>query len=153
MLFRSHISAVAFAGKLNGFKTIGVIRGDELGVDLDKTLASNPTLHFANECGMTFKFVSRTDYRNKASQEFIQQLKNEFDNFYLVPEGGTNELAIKGCEEILSEETEKFDTICVAVGTGGTISGIINSAQSHQKILGFPEIGGASCRERVLRLV
>ncbi|MFK5878379.1 MAG: pyridoxal-phosphate dependent enzyme [Flavobacteriaceae bacterium] len=140
--FSNHISAVAFAGKLNGFKTIGVIRGDELGVDLEKTLASNSTLRFANECGMQFKFVSRTDYRNKASQEFIQQLKDEFDNFYLVPEGGTNELAIKGCEEILSEETERFDAICVAVGTGGTISGLINSAQSHQKVLGFPALKG-----------
>ncbi len=140
--FSNHISAVAYAGKLNGFKTIGVIRGDELGVDLEKTLVSNPTLRFANECGMTFKFVSRTDYRNKAFQEFIEQLKDEFDNFYLIPEGGTNDLAVKGCEEILSKETESFDVICVAVGTGGTISGLINTAKLHQQVLGFPALKG-----------
>lgn len=140
--FSNHISAVAFAGKLHGFKTIGVIRGNELGDDLEKTLQSNPTLRFANECGMQFKFVSRTDYRAKAFQEFIQQLKDEFNDFYLVPEGGTNNLAIRGCEEILSEETEIFDAICLAVGTGGTISGIINSAKSHQQVLGFPALKG-----------
>lgn len=151
--FSNHISAVAFAGKLNGFKTIGVIRGDELGDDLEKTLSSNPTLRFANECGMAFKFVSRTGYRNKASQEFIQQLKDEFSDFYLVPEGGTNELAIKGCEEILSEETENFDTICLAVGTGGTILGIINSAKPHQQVLGFPALKGDFLNDEINKYV
>ena len=151
--FSNHISAVAFAGKLNGFKTIGVIRGDELGVDLDKTLQSNPTLRFAKECGMTFKFVSRTDYRTKTTSEFIQQLKNQLGEFYLVPEGGTNDLAIKGCEEILTNETDKFDVICVAVGTGGTISGLINSAKSHQKILGFPALKGDFLKDEINKYV
>ncbi|MDC9722903.1 MAG: pyridoxal-phosphate dependent enzyme [Urechidicola sp.] len=156
--FSNHISATAFAGKLHGFKTIGVIRGDELGDDLEKTLQSNPTLRFAHECGMQFKFVSRTDYRKKASQEFIEQLKDVpiaigMDDFYLVPEGGTNDLAIKGCEEILSEETENFDTICLAVGTGGTISGIINSAKPHQQVLGFPALKGDFLNDEINKYV
>lgn len=151
--FSNHISATAFAGKLHGLKTIGVIRGNELGDDLEKTLATNSTLKFAHECGMTFKFVSRADYRNKASSEFIQQLKDEAGDFYLVPEGGTNELAIKGCEEILSEETEGFDVICVAVGTGGTMSGIINSAESHQNVLGFPALKGDFIKDEINKYV
>lgn len=147
--YSNHIAAVASVGKLNNFKTIGIIRGDELGIDLEKTLKNNPTLRFAHECGMRFKFISRSDYREKSSKEFSVCLKKEFGNFYLIPEGGTNDLAIKGCEEILNKETEKFDYICVAVGTGGTISGLINSAKNHQKIIGFQALKGGFLEEEI----
>ena len=140
--FSNHIAATAAAGKMAGFKTIGIIRGDELGKDVTKTLLQNETLRNAYENGMQFKFITREAYRNKTSEEFINQLKKEFGDFYLVPEGGTNALAVKGCEEILTNEDEKFNYICCAVGTGGTISGLINSAKNHQKVIGFPALKG-----------
>ncbi|MGG6230302.1 1-aminocyclopropane-1-carboxylate deaminase/D-cysteine desulfhydrase [Tenacibaculum sp. SDUM215027] len=140
--FSNHIAATATAGKIAGFKTIGIIRGDELGKNLETTLSQNATLKNAHDNGMQFKFVSREAYRNKTSEAFINQLKKEFGDFYLVPEGGTNALAVQGCEEILTNEDEKFDYICCAVGTGGTISGLINSAKKHQKIIGFPALKG-----------
>jgi 1-aminocyclopropane-1-carboxylate deaminase len=136
--FSNHIAAVAFAGKEQGFTTIGVIRGDEL---FDK-IEENPTLKFAQENGMKFEFVSREDYRNKGKASFIEDLKQRFGNFYLIPEGGTNELAVKGCEEILTAEDSIFNYVCCAVGTGGTISGLINSAAPNQNILGFPALKG-----------
>ena len=136
--FSNHIAAVAFAGSENGFKTIGVIRGDEL---VDK-IQENPTLKFAQECGMQFEFVTRNQYHNKNDASFIDYLKLKCGDFYLIPEGGTNELAVKGCEEILTADDNEFDYICCCVGTAGTISGIINSSNSVQKILGFPALKG-----------
>jgi len=136
--FSNHIAAVAYAGKEQGFKTIGIIRGEEI---QDK-IEQNPTLKFAQENGMQFEFVTREDYRHKCEASFIEKLKEKFGDFYLVPEGGTNELAVKGCEEILTDEDAVFDYVCCAVGTGGTISGLINSALSHQKVLGFPALKG-----------
>ena len=136
--FSNHIAAVAFAGKEQGFKTIGIIRGDELSNKIDE----NPTLKFAQENGMEFEFVSREMYRNKSETSFLETLKEKFGDFYLVPEGGTNELAVKGCEEILTEEDAVFNYVCCAIGTGGTISGLINSALPNQKILGFPALKG-----------
>ena len=140
--FSNHIVATAVAGNLAEFKTIGIIRGDELGVDLTRTLSQNSTLKNAHENGMQFKFVSREVYRNKTSNEFINALKDEFGDFYLIPEGGTNLLAIKGCEEILTNEDDKFDYICCAIGTGGTIAGLINSVKENQKVIGFPALKG-----------
>jgi len=151
--YSNHISATAYAGKIHGFKTIGVIRGDELGKDLATTLARNATLKFASDNGMRFYFVSRSRYRNKMDVNFIAELKDVFGDFYLIPEGGTNELAIKGCEEILTKEDSEFDYICCAVGTGGTISGIINSIQPHQKILGFPALKGDFLHEEIENLI
>ncbi|WNH09180.1 1-aminocyclopropane-1-carboxylate deaminase/D-cysteine desulfhydrase [Thalassobellus suaedae] len=136
--YSNHIAAVASAGQISGFKTIGVIRGDELANKID----SNPTLRYAKQCGMTFKFISRTLYREKTSEEFLNNLKEEFDDFYLVPEGGTNHLAVKGCEEILTSEDASFNYICCAVGTGGTISGLINCSDPSQEVLGFPALKG-----------
>ncbi len=141
--FSNHIAATAAAGKLFGFKTIGVIRGDELSLNLNKTLNNNPTLQLAHKYGMQFKFVSRTDYRLKNKPNFSNKLHNEFGCFYELPEGGTNLLAIKGCEEILKPKDTDFDYICVAVGTGGTIAGIINSSKQNQNVLGFSALKGS----------
>ncbi|WGH75111.1 pyridoxal-phosphate dependent enzyme [Tenacibaculum tangerinum] len=140
--YSNHIAATAAAGKMAGLNTIGIIRGDELGRNLSHTISQNETLKNAFDNEMQFKFISREAYRNKASEAFITQLKEEFGDFYLVPEGGTNKLAVQGCEEILTNEDEKFDYICCAVGTGGTISGLINSAKKHQKVIGFPALKG-----------
>lgn len=136
--FSNHIAAVARAGHEQGFKTIGVIRGEEL----EENWQNNPTLQLAHEHGMQFHFVSRSDYRHKTDADFLQQLKKTFGEFYLLPEGGTNELAVKGCAEILTEDDASFDYICSSVGTGGTVAGIINSTQPHQTVLGFPALKG-----------
>lgn len=136
--YSNHIAAVAAAGRDYGFETIGIIRGEELALKYQE----NPTLKKASENGMQFSFVSRTQYRDKTNPDFLAELKQQFGDFYLIPEGGTNELAVKGCEEILTADDELFDFICCAVGTGGTISGIINSLQPHQKALGFPALKG-----------
>ena len=140
--FSNHIVATAVAGNLNGFKTIGVIRGEELGIDLKKTIANNSTLREAQKNGMEFLFVSREEYRQKTTEKLITKLREKVGDFYLIPEGGTNEVAVKGCEEILTNEDDFFNYICCAVGTGGTISGIINSAKKHQKVIGFPALKG-----------
>jgi 1-aminocyclopropane-1-carboxylate deaminase len=147
--FSNHILAVAAAGKEQGFKTIGIIRGEEL---KDK-IAENPTLKKAQDLGMVFEFVDREIFREKSSPKFIQQFVEKFEDFYLIPEGGTNELAVKGCEEILTVTDEKFDYICCAVGTGGTISGLINCSKSSQQVMGFPALKGDFLREDICKFV
>src|SRR5690606_2585407 len=132
--YSNHIVATAAAGKEFGFQTIGIIRGEEL---VDK-VDGNPSLAFAKSCGMKFKFIDRKTYRNKNDKDFIRDLKSEFGDVFIIPEGGSNELAVKGCEEILYESTDAFDFVCTSVGTAGTISGIVRSSKEHQRILGFP---------------
>lgn len=136
--FSNHIAAVANAGALHNLKTVGIIRGEELANNIE----ANPTLKFAQSQGMLLEFISRSQYREKSSDAYLEQLHSKFPNAYIIPEGGTNDLAIKGCKEILTDSDSQFDVICCAVGTGGTISGLINSSKSHQKVLGFPALKG-----------
>ncbi len=134
--YSNHIFATAAAGKELGLKTIGIIRGEE-------TLPLNPTLAFAESCGMKLHYISREAYRKKSEPDFVEQLHNQFGSFYLIPEGGTNELAVKGCQEWAQQLNEiEFDYLCLPVGTGGTMAGLIEGLDTSKKIIGFSSLKG-----------
>ncbi|MBF4985897.1 1-aminocyclopropane-1-carboxylate deaminase/D-cysteine desulfhydrase, partial [Nonlabens mediterrranea] len=145
-------AAAVAAGNICGFKTIGVIRGEELGHNLEKTLGGNKTLSTAHALGMQFKFVSRSNYREKYDDKFQKVLNAEYGPVYHIPEGGTNHLAVKGTEEILTvKDKDYYDYICVAAGTGGTAAGIINSTAPHQKVLVFSALKGDFMFDEIAR--
>lgn len=133
--YSNHIHATASAGKYFNFKTIGIIRGEQ-------HLPLNPTLKFAAEAGMKIEYLDRSSYRKKHSDYIISKLRDCFGDFYLIPEGGSNELAVKGCSEIISDIGRDFDVICTASGTGGTLAGIIAGKNPGQKAIGFSALKG-----------
>jgi 1-aminocyclopropane-1-carboxylate deaminase/D-cysteine desulfhydrase-like pyridoxal-dependent ACC family enzyme len=135
--YSNHIYAVAAAGNIFSFKTIGVIRGEE-------HLPLNPTISFARDMGMQIYYLDRSSYRKKSSSEIINQLQNKFGDFYLLQEGGTNELAVKGCSEIINKIDIDFDFICCPCGTGGTLAGLISGLNGKKFALGFAVLKGAS---------
>ena len=145
--FSNHIAATAAAGQALNIPTVGVIRGEELASKIEL----NSTLKYAKSCGMHLEYVSRSDYKQKNDAAYLKLLLENFKNFYVIPEGGTNALAIKGCQEILSQEDLNFDIICCAVGTGGTIAGLINSSLPAQKIIGFPALKGGFLNEDICK--
>ena len=145
--YSNHIAATAFAAQQFGFESVGIIRGEEL-----KDKALNPTLKMAQDFGMQLHFVSREDYRQKQQPAFLTELQQQFPDHYVIPEGGTNTLAIQGCQEILKPEDEQFDLICCAVGTGGTITGLIEASQNHQQVLGFSALKGNFLNDDVSKL-
>ena len=145
--FSNHIAATAAVGKALDIPTVGFIRGEELASGMD----SNTTLSYAKACGMHLEFLSRSEYRQKTEDSFLKSIQKKYPKFYIIPEGGTNALAIDGCREILNEADREFDIICCAVGTGGTISGLINSSLPHQKIIGFPALKGTFLREDICK--
>jgi len=135
--YSNHIYAVAAAGKLFNFNTIGVIRGEE-------HLPLNPTLAFASEAGMKLYYLNRISYRKKYSADIIDELCKTFGDFYLLPEGGTNHLAVKGCSEIINNIKKEFDFICCPCGTGGTLAGLVTGLKGKKYALGFSVLKGAS---------
>ena len=130
--FSNHIFATAAAANELGFKSIGIIRGEE-------TLPLNDTLSFIKKTGMELHFISREDYRSKDKPNFIQALHDQFGDFYMIPEGGTNQLAVKGCAEFARQELRQvtYDYLCLPVGTGGTMAGLICEVPPEKKVLGI----------------
>ena len=133
--YSNHIYATAAAGKHFGFKTISFIRGEE-------HTPLNETLSFAKNCGMQLHYINRKQYKEKDSHEFLQTLKNKFAEAYILPEGGSNSLALKGCAETINEIDINFDLICSACGTGATLAGYISALNSKQSALGFAVLKG-----------
>jgi len=136
--YSNHIAATAAAGNQFGFKTVGIIRGEE-------HLPLNLTLQLAIDNGMQLRYMSRELYRDeKYNASFLQEMKAEFGDFYLVPEGGSNAFAVKGCTEIIKNIDIDYDIICCACGTGGTIAGIIASVDETKQVFGFPALKGGN---------
>jgi 1-aminocyclopropane-1-carboxylate deaminase len=133
--YSNHIRATAAAGQHAGFATLGVIRGEE-------HLPLNPSLAFATARGMKLTYLDRTTYRRKAEPAILDRLGAEFGPFYLIPEGGSNELAARGCAELPAELDQDFDVICCPVGTGGTLAGIAAALAPRQHAIGFSALRG-----------
>ncbi len=146
--FSNHIYATAAAAKELNFRSIGVIRGEEV-------LPLNSTLAFAMECGMKLHFISRDDYRRKNDESFIEKLKERFGDFIAIPEGGSNSLALKGCAEFTLEKLSLigFDYLCLPIGTGGTMAGIIQGLKGKRNVMGFSALkNGDFLKDEVRRL-
>ncbi|AFL83949.1 1-aminocyclopropane-1-carboxylate deaminase [Belliella baltica DSM 15883] len=144
--YSNHIYATAAAAKSLGLHSIGIIRGEE-------TLPLNPTLASAKENGMRVDYVDREAYRRKTEPEFLQALQEKFGNFYLIPEGGNNAEAIKGTSEILEEKDSEFTHITCSIGTGGTFTGLVNSIEEQQTLLGFSSLKGDFIHEEIKNLL
>jgi 1-aminocyclopropane-1-carboxylate deaminase len=133
--YSNHIRATAAAGYYFGFSTVGVIRGEEHS-------PLNPSLAYASGRGMRLVYLDRASYRRKDSEEIVRALHEKFGDFYLLPEGGSNELAARGCAEIPREIDLDFDVICCPCGTGGTLAGIAAGLRPGQRAIGFSALKG-----------
>lgn len=142
--YSNHIHALAALCNEKSIPCIGVIRGEE-----PKNYSS--TLEFAKGQGMHLYFVSRAEYRLKQHPDFISELRNKFGPCYVIPEGGSNQLAVRGASEMLSNH-QQFDWVITPVGTGGTLAGIVSSLHPNQRALGISSLKGANdLKEAVMR--
>jgi len=136
----NHIDALSAAGQHFGLKTIGVIRGE-------RPARPSPTLRRAVRRGMQLHFVSREDYRRRNDPAWIAELLDRFGPAYVLPEGGSNELAVQGCEDIARQVEQQLgrppDWLVCAVGTGATLAGLIRASTPPTRVLGVPVLKGA----------
>ncbi|WP_226389529.1 1-aminocyclopropane-1-carboxylate deaminase/D-cysteine desulfhydrase [Penaeicola halotolerans] len=142
--FSNHIYATAAAGREAGFRTVGIIRGEPV---------SNPTLDFAKSQGMQLHFVSREAYRAKAESDEIKKLLDTLDPYYLIPEGGSNAAAVKGCIEIVQELPHDLNYVATCCGTGGTLAGIALGISGDTQAIGFSALKGDFLVQEVKSLI
>jgi 1-aminocyclopropane-1-carboxylate deaminase len=133
--YSNHLRATAAAGYYFGFRTIGIVRGE-------RHDPLNESLAFAADRGMELSYLDRAGYRNKNSPEMLSRLQHEFGDFYLIPEGGSNALALYGCRELPGEIDVPFDVICCPSGTGATVAGISWGLAAGQRAIGFSVLKG-----------
>ncbi|MFJ5221970.1 1-aminocyclopropane-1-carboxylate deaminase/D-cysteine desulfhydrase [Streptomyces sp. NPDC088400] len=143
--YSNHLRATAAAGRLLGFATVGIVRGQELA---DRPL--NPSLARCAADGMRLCFVDRSTYRRKTEPAVVSAVlaraglerESEPESVYVIPEGGSNALAARGCAELGRELRGTAEAVAVACGTGGTLAGLAAGLGAGQRALGFPVLKG-----------
>ena len=145
--YSNHLAALAKAGNLFNVKTIGIIRGKEW----ETKYLLNPTLSFCKKNNMYLYFVSREEYRLYEQGITSKKIINSNSDIKIIGEGGKCTEAIKGCQEILTPYDKDFDTVCVSVGTGFTLSGVIESSYSNQFVLGFLSLKHKKMKKEILK--
>lgn len=150
--YSNHLHALAAAGRMQGFKTIGVVRGES-------AVPINATLKFAREQGMALYHVTRADYRNKSNPAFLASLHERFGDFFLIPEGGANIAGVQGCADIAellhwsapaaatSPDSERV--VALACGTGTTLAGLLLGRREDYRILGVSALKGSFLEDDV----
>ncbi|MEU7822188.1 pyridoxal-phosphate dependent enzyme [Catellatospora sp. NPDC049133] len=134
--YSNHLRAVAVAGRRHGFRTIGIVRGEE-------HLPLNPSLAYAAAQGMTLAYLDRETYRRKHTDTVLAELKRAWGECYVIPEGGSNALAVRGCAELPAEIDVEYDVLCCPVGTGGTLAGLAGGLTGDRRALGVAVLKGA----------
>ena len=132
--YSNHLAATAAACAEAQLKSIGYVRGDELSSD------SNHTLRLAKKNGMQLKFIPRSEYQ--LLKEHSQNIEERHPDYLVIPEGGTNVLALKGCAEIIDEITQDYDFLCTSMGTAGTSMGLLQGMKGQGQLLIFPALKG-----------
>lgn len=141
--YSNHIAATAAAAFERGWSSTGIIRGEELATNRQ---AWSTTLKQAQQHGMTFEFIDRQNYRLRHNQTWLSALKQRYPQAYILPEGGSNELAVNGFESVINElnaQCPNWTHLLCAVGTGGTLAGLAKFAHEKQQILGIASLKNA----------
>lgn len=150
--YSNHLVAVAASAYVNGISCTGIVRGEDE--------SEKEYLNFMRSCGMHLHFISRTDYRNKQEADFLKTLIREIpvlnnkiaeSEILWIPEGGSNEYGVKGCEEIINSIAEPFDILCCPVATAATLAGIARSLPSNKKAIGFAVLRAQEYLEKELQ--
>ncbi|MET9262435.1 pyridoxal-phosphate dependent enzyme [Amycolatopsis sp. NPDC004079] len=142
--YSNHLRATAAAGQYFGFHTVGVVRGEE-------HAPLNESLAYAVDHGMRLTYLDRATYRRKSEEDVLDRLIGQFGRCYILPEGGSNDLAVHGCAEMMDEIDVPFSVICCACGTGCTLAGISTKLQSGQRAIGFSVLKGGGFLEGEVR--
>lgn len=142
--YSNHIYALALSSQAHGLHSIGVIRGES-------AYAANPTLRDAKNAGMELVFVNRAEYRLRDDVSYLDDLQKRYSHTFIIPEGGSNALAVKGCHRLMQQINDSLsvDSVAVACGTGGTFAGLVTGGKPAQTVFGFSVLKDASLASRV----
>ena len=143
--YSNHLIATAYAARLAGLRSIGVIRGHYEEGQI------TPTLHACATYGMELLPFTKTEYAANANSEAAARMQEQFPEAYIIPEGGANSEGIRGAADIAPLIPEGTTEVCLAVGTGTTMAGLQMGLGSRAQIHGFCAARSCEGAEQLIR--
>ncbi len=146
--FSNHIHALALIAQAHDLKSVGIIRGEP-------AYANNPTLSDAQKAGMQLEFVDRVTYKRRYDDEYLQQLRLRYPDAMIIPEGGSNQLAVKGCMQLANEINNLYqaEVIAVAAGTGATAAGLACGAKENQTVIAYSVLKDKTLKHQMKQFI
>ncbi|NBM15620.1 1-aminocyclopropane-1-carboxylate deaminase/D-cysteine desulfhydrase [Streptomyces sp. GC420] len=176
--YSNHLRATAAAGRLLGLPTVGVVRGHELAArplnpSLARCAADGMRLHFIDRS--TYRRKAEPEVLASILREVSGGTHTtdahttdpdatgpgaracgdggqDRNGVLVVPEGGSNALAVRNCVALGRELDGVADVVGIACGTGGTLAGMAAGLGAGQRAIGFPVLRGGFLGAEVDRL-
>lgn len=130
--YSNHLHALAYACQQQQLEAIAIVRGEH-------TSQNNYTLTWAKHWGMKLNFVDRKTYKLRQDLNYLDALQRQYPDHLIVPEGGSNQLALQGVGRVVEELEQQctYNSLLVPVGSGGTLAGLIKQDNNRHDILGI----------------
>lgn len=147
-VWSNHLHALAWLGHQFGIETLGLVRGHP-------EQADTAMLQDARRWGMQIRFLDRDTYRQRDQAEFRRWLSASWSDWEQLPEGGSSAAAVAGCREIWQQiadpDWQQPDYVACAMGTGGTLAGLIAGKPARTRVIGVPALNLGEAGESMVR--
>lgn len=140
----NHLHALAAVGRDAGFATVGIVRGEA-------SAQNSPTLADARAWGMHLVNVSRTEYRRRNDDDYLEQVRQRFAPCLVIPEGGANPAGARGAmaiAQLIKQAAPDARRIVLSVGTGTTLAGVVAGLDPGYEVVGIAALKGATDLEQ-----
>ncbi len=148
--YSNHLLAISEACHQLAIPLHAFIRGEEepLNERIERMISVGTIVHY----------LSRSEYRKKEDTIFLQHLLNKFQlphNSFIIPEGANNASGRRGCSELGKLIPITTHKVLVAVGTGGTMKGLLEGISESTLVTGiltghFKDVSIQSSRAHLL---
>lgn len=131
----NHLHALAAAGARFGFRTVGLLRGEE---------QDNPTVADLRRLGMQLHWLGYGGYRQRHEPGFWTPWRERHPDLLPVGEGGGGLPGVRGCVPMLTMIREQlagigwsdYQQLWVACGTGTTLAGLVLGEEGAHPVVG-----------------
>jgi 1-aminocyclopropane-1-carboxylate deaminase len=147
--YSNHLHALGYCCQQLGIRLSTIIRGN-----YSQNLS--PMLRDLLSWGTDIQYVDRVTYQQRDQPQYLKTLATKYPHALLIPEGGSQQQALKGVAEIIQELTYKYDYILAPVASGGTLAGLVDGlTQSGDsvtcKVLGVAVLKGRGYLEQLVK--
>ena len=93
-----------------------------------------------------YNFIDRAAYREKEGGEIASKIISEFPNYLVIPEGGSNQFALAGIQELyveIKEQVPDYSHLVLSMGTGGTAGALLSYLKNaRSQMVVYPALKG-----------
>ena len=128
--FSNHLHALGWCCHQLGIEFTALIRGN---------YSASPTPMINDLCHWqaNIRYLTKLDYKKRDDPDYVEQLRQQYPQALIIPEGGSQQSALSGVQALLEECHTTFDQIVTPVASGATMAGLIAGSNESQQVLGI----------------